>query len=358
MEDLVTVIIPVYNVESYLATCLDSVVNQTYQNLQIILVNDGTKDHSLEICEAYAQKDSRITIINKENGGLSSARNKGLEYAKGVYCYFMDSDDYIERDLIEKAVGKMSEEDADMVIFGMERFREDNDEIESFELDDCTYLLPNPQKRFEFIAHEYYQYNVAYEVWNKLYKLDIIKQYNMKFEDNKTIFAEDVCFLSYYLLHAKKIVSMRGRFYHYLIRGSSLTGIGYKEPKVKQFHSLLDYVYQYAQQYDDESHYVANHFEYMYAALMHDQYKRVSISELPALVSLVEEDRLFQEMSVRAYRSRGHFIGFFGLKMGDLLSDESYVVFHRHKKNKISIAVKLIQWKRNIRTMLKNIKQK
>ena len=356
MEDLVTVIIPVYNVESYLAACLDSVVNQTYKNLQILLVNDGTKDNSLEICEEYARKDSRITIINKENGGLSSARNKGLEYAQGVYCYFMDSDDYIELDLIEKAVGKMAEENADMVVFGIERFREDSDEKETFELDERTYLLSNTQQRFDFIAREYYQYHIAYEVWNKLYKLDMIKQYNMKFEDNNIIFSEDVCFLSYYLVHVNKIVTMREKFYHYLIRGSSLTGVGYKEPKVRQFHLLLNYVYQYAKQYDDEAHYMGDHFEFMYASMMHDQYKRVNISELPALVSTVEEDPLFQEMSVRAYRSRGHFIGYFGLKMGDLLSDESYVIFHRHNKTKISLSVKLIQWKRNIRTMLKNLK--
>ena len=357
MEDLVTVIIPVYNVESYLAKCLDSVVNQTYQNLQIILVNDGTKDNSLEICEQYAHSDSRITIINKENGGLSSARNKGLEYAEGVYCYFLDSDDYIELDLIEKAARKMTEENADMVIFGMKRFREDSDETESFELGDRTYMLSSPKQRFEFIAREYYQYNVAYEVWNKLYKLDIIKKNNMKFEDNNIIFSEDVCFLSYYLFHVNKIVTMHETFYHYLIRGSSLTGVGYREPKVRQFHLLLNYVYQYSQQYDDDAHYVTNHFEYMYASLMHDQYKRLNISELPALVSSVEEDPLFKEMSVRAYRSRGHFIQFFGLKMGDLLSDESYIVFHRHHKTKISMSVKLIQLKRNIRTMLKNLKR-
>ena len=355
MQDLVTVIIPVYNVELYLTKCLDSVVNQTYKNLQIILVNDGTQDNSLEICEQYGNKDSRITIINKENGGLSSARNKGLEYAEGVYCYFMDSDDYIENDLIEKAVCKMAEENADMVIFGMERFREDSDDIESFELDEQEYSISNQRQRFEFIAREYYQYKVAYEVWNKLYKLDIIKKNHIKFEDNNKIFAEDVCFLSYYLCHVNKIVSMRGKFYHYLIRGSSLTGVGLKESKVRQFHQLLDCVYQYVQRYDDEDKYITNHFEYMYASLMHDQYKRVKISELPELISNVENHPLFQEMSDRAYKSRHHFIGFFGLKMGDLLADESYIVFHRNQKLKISMVSKLIQLKRNIRTILKKL---
>lgn len=359
MEKLVTVIVPVYNVESYLAKCLDSVVGQTYRNLQIILVNDGTKDNSLEICEKYARDDSRIIIINKQNGGLSSARNKGMEYAEGEYCYFMDSDDYIESDLIEKAVAKMESEAADMVVFGIERFREEDGGVaETFEPEERVYELADPRQRFEFIAREYYQCHVAFEVWNKLYRMDIIKKYGIQFEDNRVIFSEDVCFLSYYLLHACRIVSMSDKLYHYVIRGSSLTGIGYKEPKVKQFHLLLNYVYKYAGQYDDGEHYIRSNFEYMYVSLMHDQYKRVGIGELPALISDVEEDELFKEMSVRAYRSRGHYIRFFGLKMGDLLSDESYVIYHRHNKAKISFAVRLIQLKRNIRTMLKNLKQR
>ena len=92
----ISVIVPVYNVESYLARCVDSILAQTYQNLEIILVNDGSRDASGSICDAYAQKDSRITVIHKENGGLSSARNAGIDAASGEYLTFVDSDDWIE----------------------------------------------------------------------------------------------------------------------------------------------------------------------------------------------------------------------------------------------------------------------
>ena len=94
----VSVIVPVYNVEKYLKQCLDSIVNQTYKNLEIIIVNDGTKDNSMKIVEEYLQ-DKRIKVINKENGGLSSARNRGIEEATGEYISFVDSDDYIDLNL-------------------------------------------------------------------------------------------------------------------------------------------------------------------------------------------------------------------------------------------------------------------
>ena len=102
MNNLISVIIPVYNVEQYLSKCLDSVVNQTYKNLEVILVDDGSTDNSGKICDEFALKDNRIIVIHKSNGGLSSARNEGLKFAKGQYVGFVDSDDYIEIGMYEK----------------------------------------------------------------------------------------------------------------------------------------------------------------------------------------------------------------------------------------------------------------
>ena len=96
MNDLISVIVPVYNCEKYLDRCIESLINQTYKNIEIILINDGSKDNSLEICNKWQKNDNRIIVINKENGGVSSARNKGLEIAKGKYISFIDSDDYLD----------------------------------------------------------------------------------------------------------------------------------------------------------------------------------------------------------------------------------------------------------------------
>ena len=100
-EDLISIVIPVYKVEKYLEKCVESVINQTYKNLEILLVNDGSPDNCPKICDEYAQKDNRIKVIHKENGGLSDARNAGIDVAAGKYIAFVDSDDYVSNDYIE-----------------------------------------------------------------------------------------------------------------------------------------------------------------------------------------------------------------------------------------------------------------
>ena len=118
MEPMISVIIPVYNVEKYLARCIDSVLRQTYRNFEIILVDDGTPDRSGEICDEYAAKDSRISVIHKENGGLSSARNAGIEAARGQWLQFVDSDDYIADCMLENLLNACLEDHTRLAIGG------------------------------------------------------------------------------------------------------------------------------------------------------------------------------------------------------------------------------------------------
>ena len=101
MEKLISVVLPVYNVERYIIKCMNSVLSQTYKNIEIILVDDGSQDRCPEICERYAKKDKRVKVIHKENGGLSDARNAGIKVANGEYITFIDSDDYVDNDYVE-----------------------------------------------------------------------------------------------------------------------------------------------------------------------------------------------------------------------------------------------------------------
>ena len=118
-NDLVTVVVPVYNVEKYLDRCVNSIVNQTYRNLEIILVDDGSPDNCPAMCDEWAKKDSRIRVIHKQNEGQGVARNVGIENATGDYIYFMDSDDYIDLTTIEKACDLAKQHNADVVCFGL-----------------------------------------------------------------------------------------------------------------------------------------------------------------------------------------------------------------------------------------------
>ena len=145
-KEKVSVIIPVYNAEATLVKCLDSVCGQTYNNLEILLINDGSKDNSLEICELYAQRDSRIVLHTQKNAGPSAARNKGLDLATGEYIAFTDSDDYVEPDMIERLVAAAQENNVDMVI--------------------CSFVEERDGSRYHKIAHPsgYYDQEMCWKI--------------------------------------------------------------------------------------------------------------------------------------------------------------------------------------------------
>lgn len=184
---LISVIIPIYNTEKYLAQCVDSVLNQTYQNYEIILVDDGSTDKSGKICDAYAEKDNRITVVHKSNSGQSSARNAALDIAKGKYIYFLDSDDYIGDKLLEKLVKSAEEKNADVVFF----------EAKSFVDDEENQLSENIQSRFEYVRKNKYKNcngqeqfirlnkNKEYYVCTPLhfYKKEYLDKHNIRFKE-------------------------------------------------------------------------------------------------------------------------------------------------------------------------------
>lgn len=130
MNNKVSIIIPVYNAEKHISKCIESLTNQTYKEIQIILINDGSTDKSGQICEAYAEKDNRIIVIHKENGGVSSARNIGLENSTGYYIMFVDSDDWIEEDAIKRLMQVQNKYSYDLIMFGYYRENVINETID------------------------------------------------------------------------------------------------------------------------------------------------------------------------------------------------------------------------------------
>ena len=174
---LISVIIPVYNVEQYLPQCVESVINQTYTNLQIILVNDGSTDKSGEICDKFAEIDNRICVIHKENGGLSDARNFGMKKAVGEFVGFVDSDDFVEPYLLEKAYNTIIK-GYDIVSFGLNIIDEDEN------VSALTHSNAGKEFKFEkqddylaFILRIFMNWRVGWEAWSRIYRRDIIEKY-------------------------------------------------------------------------------------------------------------------------------------------------------------------------------------
>jgi glycosyltransferase involved in cell wall biosynthesis len=185
----VSVVIPVYNVEKYLKQCLESVLNQTYKNLQVVLINDGSRDESGKICENYAQKDERVKCIHKENGGISAARNDGLKEIDGDYVLFVDSDDYIDQDLVETL---LKEIDGFDVVASLTKYFNSSGVIkgrgEAPLKIDC---LDNDQAKKAYmqgVIRPYFYGPVA-----KLYKTEIIKKNNILFDTELKV-GEDIVF--------------------------------------------------------------------------------------------------------------------------------------------------------------------
>lgn len=204
----VSVIIPVYNVEKYLDDCLENVVNQTLQDIEIICVNDGSTDNSLEVLQKYESEDARIKIINKENGGLSSARNAGIREAKGEYILFLDSDDMISKGLCKNAYYlAKTYGDVDAIEIRTDSFR--NGESFSFEnnkFEENPAVLKVIKDGDD--ANPFTTLGISrFMVWNKMWRTDFIKQHDLWFKEDDLTFNEDTFFNYLALPYARKAIS-------------------------------------------------------------------------------------------------------------------------------------------------------
>ncbi len=221
MTDL-SVIIPVYNVEKYLRKCLDSVVNQTFKDIEIICVNDGSTDNSLSILNEFAQKDSRIKIINKENEGVSAAWNSGLDIVSSKYVGFVDADDWIEPETFETAYNAMINNDVDYVCFGANIVQE----YESDTVHAMKKYLKIKYKGKTKVDSKVIQKTPA-TMWGKIFKTSIIKDKNIRFTSMSK--NEDTAFWLMYSVWAKNGYYINKCFYHYVQRQNSIMGTKYQK---------------------------------------------------------------------------------------------------------------------------------
>lgn len=213
MRDLISVVVPVYNVEKYLKESLDSIVNQTYHNLQIILVDDGSTDNSGAICDKYAEKDDRITVIHQKNEGAGSAKNTGLKYVKGDYLSIIDSDDYIEKNMYEKMLHYMKENDAEIVQCNL-KFVFANGVSDVSWVKNHKEGLINKQTYFEELLSEW----KCAIFWNKLFKTKLLK--DTLFPTNRKI--DDEFFTYRLIFETNRIFNVKDVFYNYRMRKSSV----------------------------------------------------------------------------------------------------------------------------------------
>lgn len=253
-KPIISVIVPVYNVEKYLSKCMDSLVKQTFEEIEIITVNDGSTDSSLEVLMEYARKDGRIKVIDKLNEGVSVARNTALEQISGDYVMFVDSDDWIDLDTCEKTLQTMQKYNCDVVIWSYIReFSTHSVPKIIFEQDIIFHksqVSTDLHRRFaggigkELAKPE--NLDALCTIWGKLYKASIIKQNNIKFEDIRNLGTyEDGIFNLYLFKHVDKAVFMNKYFYHYRKDNSISLTTQYKPRFKEQWFALFDLIDDY-----------------------------------------------------------------------------------------------------------------
>lgn len=209
----VSIIVPVYNVENYISHCIESLINQTYKNIEIILIDDGSTDLSGKICDDYAKKDTRVNVIHKENSGVSSTRNLGVKLSTGYYIMFVDSDDYVKKDFVKKMVSNIHNND--MCVCGyIEQYI---NKSKNFKL--CEeYSIIHNQKAIDLI---FIDQSFGGYLWNKIFLSEIIKKNGLEF-NSKVHMCEDVLFVIQYLVNCNKVKCIFDELYFYKMRKSSM----------------------------------------------------------------------------------------------------------------------------------------
>lgn len=220
---LITIVVPVYNAEKYLNRCIDSIVNQTYQNLEIILVDDGSPDKCPQMCDEWAKKDSRIKAIHKENAGAGMARNTGIEKATGRYILFVDSDDYIAAETIGKCVAEFLKTQSDVIMFGRFNVSADGTVKEKPMVTDEYYFCDEQVLNDILPGLFTYERGAGISTCCKMYNLQLIKDVNVKYKSEREILSEDAFFNLELFAYVKSVSIIPESFYYYFKNENSLS---------------------------------------------------------------------------------------------------------------------------------------
>lgn len=251
MKKKVSVIIPVYNVEEYLRKCLDSILDQTYKYLEVILVDDGSPDQCPYICDQYATKDERIKVIHKKNGGAASARNIGLEIASGEYICFVDSDDYVDKYYIQSLIEQLENTKSDISVCSYVNVLSDKKVPEILE------------KTGDYLARDYLlQFLTDWRcglIWNKLFSKAIVG--NIRFEEGHVI--DDEFFTYLVVLNARKVHVKNEQLYYYRERENSAMNSHERKREIQRLQDRMEYIpkrfYAVTEKYPElYSEYLAN----------------------------------------------------------------------------------------------------
>lgn len=327
----VSVIAPVYKVEQYLHRCVDSILSQTFRDFELILVDDGSPDSCGVICDEYEIKDSRVKVLHIENGGVSRARNKGLDIAKGKYIAFCDSDDWWEPQLLERTVFLMESGEWDWVSFQFQRVCDDGSvaphqyhtgEKHVFSVDD----------KMEYMLREFLQCRYGWEIWARIFRADIIQDNQIRFCETCGNYAEDMGFCAKYLLCARSFLTIGDCLYNYYQRPNSMMATSVELIKLNELNEVSFDVCAFAKKNLPSTIYKSMvgviHFQVLY-----NQFSRLFYTEKFRLfrnyVRKVQRQDWFFSGACATIRNWSTLKAFYGKNNALLISNLAFFCLHR-----------------------------
>ena len=313
MNKKVSVIMPAYNVEKYIEAALSSLLVQTYQNLEIIVVDDGSVDGTASVIERLAAADERIRSLRQENAGVSSARNNALKLATGEYICFLDSDDTAEEAMIEKLVSAIENSGADLVECQYSRWDQDGNREDDFNFTDFDITLSSDDEKIRFITEELLLYHMGFEVWNKIYRTGIIREYGIGFDEDCRM-GEDLSFNIKYLLNCGRILGISDRLVRYLIReGSAIDEAGSLSGRIDDDLIVISDVWDYVN--GSEKAEIARRFPDLFVRMMDHAFSLKSSKEAVQAFKEVREVNFAKTMYRKLDCSRENFERLYGNDM-------------------------------------------
>lgn len=309
---MVSIVVPLYNTEKYIAKCIESILEQTYMDWELILIDDGSTDCSGDICLAYEKQDKRIHYYYQSNRGVSSARNSGIVRAIGEYIYFMDSDDVAEKNLLEKAMYYINKEKLDLLFFNIRSIAEQGEGYWNPPVLTGKFELKNDYQRLKFVMDEFLNFSLYYSCCNKIYVSTIIHANNIFFDEDVAI-GEDIGFNLQYLFAVSKIQGIPDVLYQYWKREDS--AMSKDSPNVfwfKDFSHMLENVRQHV----NKQRISSRKFNLIFIKTMDNQYcKRTYRMQLKPYIKEISNKKFFIAQTVMALCHPNRMIRIFGISL-------------------------------------------
>lgn len=272
----ISVIVPVYYVEDKIHRCVDSILAQSFYDFELILVDDGSPDNCPSICDDYAKKDCRVTVIHQNNKGVSAARNTGIEYARGRYIAFADSDDYLDKNWLQQLHFAALSHNAELVQSGIIWVDDNGKEIKKTVRDRGMWEIKSQNDYIEYLIYNVLYHGSGWEVWTALFDLKIIKKHSIRFCTTCYNFAEDLGFILEYLFYCKKIISIQDCCYYYVQHAGSMMAVS---KDIVKLDAVNEVAVQFGKRFFEEIKGKQNRKKYsiLYYLIMNNQYIKIDL---------------------------------------------------------------------------------